>query len=157
MMEALEYLPEGEKLKKEITKRQEELLSAREANQQVQKDPKPLISSQIVVVCKGCDLYLFLGGDLRIIADTHYAVVTKDIYERCSRRRHANSRQAGDFYITQKVHCKRCGQDVGVMIKWPERGVEYPAIKCQQVMFVTPQGKMGTKQWSKAPFSVQKY
>ncbi|XP_065900450.1 ATP-dependent RNA helicase DHX58-like isoform X3 [Dysidea avara] len=157
MMEALEYLPEGEKLKKEITKRQRELLSARELHQQMQKDSKTLQSSQVAVVCRGCDLNLFWGGDLRIIADTHYAVITKDIYERCTRGRHSNSRQTGDFYITQKIRCKRCNQDLGVIIIWPEKGAEFPAIKCQQVMFVTPFGKTGTKQWSKAPFHIQKY
>jgi len=157
MMEALEYLPEGKKLKKEITKRQNELLSARKLHQQMQKDSKMFQSHQVAVVCKGCDLNLFWGGDLRIIADTHYAVITKDIYERCIRRKHSNSRQTGDFYITQKIRCKRCDQDIGVIITWPERGAEFPAIKCQQVMFITPFGKMGAKQWSKAPFNVQKY
>ena len=42
------------------------------------------------------------------------------------------------------------------MIKWPRRGIHYPAIKCKYVLFVTPDGaKESYKQWGKIPFIVK--
>jgi len=149
MIKALEYLPEGERLKKEIVKLQKEILSARDLQQKAQNESKILDSNQVVVVCKSCDLELCWGGDLRILGNSHHVAITEDIYERCYLKKHDRSRETGDFVIAQKVHCKRCDQDIGVIITWPEKGAEFPAIKCQQVMFVTPFGKMGAKQWSK--------
>ena len=159
MLKALEYLPEGERLEKEIVKLQKEILSARDLQQKAQNESKTLDCNQIAVVCKSCDLGLCWGGDLRILGDSHRVVITEDIYERCYLKKHDRSRETGDFVIVQKVHCKRCDQDVGVTIKWPEKGVEFPAIKCKQVMFCTPWplGKIPVTKWSNAPFSVRKY
>ena len=142
MIKALEYLPEGERLKKEIVKLQKEILSARDLQQKAQNESK---------IC--------WGGDLRLLGNSHRVAITEDIYERCYLKKHDRSRETGDFVIAQKVHCKRCDQDVGVTIKWPEKGVEFPAIKCKQVMFCTPWplGKIPVTKWSNAPFTVKEY
>jgi len=157
MMEALEYLPEGEKLKCEIEQLQRKILSSRDLQAQSQKNSKMLQSIQVVVVCRGCDLELCWGGDLRVIADTHYIVITKGIYEKCVIKEHERSHHAGDFNITKKVHCKDCNLDVGVIMRWSEKNALFPAIKCKQVMFCTPYGKKAVGKWSNAPFSVEKY
>jgi len=157
MVKAIEYLPKGAKLKQEIEKRQRELMSARNLQQKVQKESKPLVSSRIMVACKKCDAQLCCGEDLRVIAEKHRVVISKDFFKKCIIEKHDHSRHEGDFYISQKVYCKDCNQDLGVTLKWLEKGVEFPALKCQSLKFFTPHGKVSSKQWSKLPFSIQDY
>ena len=156
--EALEYLPEGDKLKEEIDKKQKEILLERERQQKYLKESKLIEISQITVVCRHCDLELFWGGDLRKLADSHHIVITDDIFEKCALKKHDRSRITGDFEIAQKLHCKGCDQDVGVLLKWPQRGLKFPAIKCQKVSFwVQQQGKITLRQWINVPFLIDEY
>ena len=157
MLKAIEYLPEGAKLKQEIEKRQKELLSARDIQRKMQKESKTLELSQVTVICKGCESQLCWGGDLRVIIEKHHVVTSKEFFERCILKKHDHSRQEGDFYISQKVYCKHCNQDLGVTMTWPEKGAEFPALKCQSLIFSSPRGRVSFKQWSKVPFSVQNY
>ena len=157
MMKALEFLPEGERLKNEIVRLQRDILSARDLQQQTKKDSKTLQSSQVVVVCKGCDLELCWGGDLRVLAGAQYIVITKGIFEKCIIKEHERSHHTGDFHITQKVYCKDCNQDLGVIMKWSEKNTSFPTIKCKQVLFCTPYGKNSSAKWSNVPFSIEEY
>ena len=157
MVKAIQYLPEGAKLKQEIERRQKELMSASSLQQKMQKESKTLESNEIMVACKCCKTQLCCGGDLQVIAGKHRVVISKDFLEKCILKKHDHSRHEGDFYISQKMHCKCCDQDLGVMLKWLEKDVEFPALKCQSLIFSTPRGKVSAKQWSKIPFSIQDY
>ena len=153
---ALEYLPEGERLKEEISSRQQALLRDRAKQQQSQREAKKECD-QVRLVCKGCDSFLCLLEDVRIVAESHHVVVNGDIYDRCDLKGHGTPITKGEFEIGQKVHCKECEDEWGVMIKWPHRGIHYPAIKCKYVLFLEPNGtKQAYKQWKAVPFFVKK-
>ena len=63
-----------------------------------------------------------------------------------------------NFEITRKLYCKDCDQDVGVLMKWPQRGLKFPVIKCQKVSFwVQQQDKILARQWRNVPFIVDEY
>ena len=153
---ALEYLPEGEKLKKEISSRQQALLTERERQRQSQSETRKECD-EVQLVCRGCDSFLCLLGDVRVVAESHHVVVSNDIFDRCDLKGHDTPVTKGEFEIGQKVHCKKCEKECGVMIKWPHRGIHYPAIKCKYVLFLEPDGtKQAYKQWKAVPFVVKK-
>jgi len=157
-MEALEYLPEGSKLKEDIEKKQKEILLEKERKLKLLQDSKLLELSQMTVVCRRCDLELFWGGDLRKLADAHHIVITDDIFEKCVVKIHNHNRITGDFEIVRKMHCKSCDQCIGVLMNWPQRNLKFPAIKYQKVSFWVPlQGKILRRYWKDVPFMVQKY
>ena len=157
-LEALECLPEGDKLKEEIEKIQKQIILEKERQQKLLQDSKLFESNQVMVVCRHCDLELFWGGDLRKLNDAHHVVITESIFEKCVVKKHDRSRWAGDFEITRKLHCKGCDQDVGVITHWPNRNLTFPTIKCQKVLFWVPEhGKIERRQWKHVPFIVQNY
>ena len=152
---ALEYLPEGKRLNEEINTRQQKLLKERAQQQQLQKDLK-MECDQVKLVCKRCDALICMLGDIRVAAESHHVVINGDIFNRCDLKGPNTLAVKGEFEIGQKVCCKACGEEWGVMIKWPRRGIHYPAIKCKYVLFVTPDGaKESYKQWGKIPFIVK--
>lgn len=154
-IKALEYLPEDEKLREEINIRQQKLLKERAQQQQLQRDSK-MECDEVQLLCKRCDSLICLLGDVRVVAESHHVVINKDIYDRCEMKGRDASVTKGEFEIGQKVHCKVCVEEWGVMIKWPHRGMHYPAIKCKNVLFLTPNGgKQAYKQWKVIPFIVK--
>ena len=157
-LEALDYLPQGDKLKEEIGKIQKEILLEKERQLKYLQDSKLFESNQVTIVCRHCDLELFWGGDLRILADSHHIVITDDIFEKCVVKKHDRSRITGDFEIARKLHCKSCDQDIGVLMKWPQRNLKFPAIKCKKILLWVPQhGKIRPTHWKDVPFIIQKY
>ena len=153
---ALEYLPEDIRLAEEIKSRQQKLLVERAQQQQLQRDLKTECD-HVQLVCKRCDSLICLLGDVRVVAETHHVVINKDIYDRCDLKGPTTLATKREFEIGQKVHCKACGEEWGVMIKWPHRGMHYPAIKCKYVLFLKPNGaKEAYKQWKGIPFIVKK-
>lgn len=157
MINAIAYLPEGENLKQEIKMKQTELLSTRNLQQKMLKESKSLLSSDVMVACKQCGNELCWGGDLRVLAEKHRVVVTKDIFEKCTLKIHENAVVKKGTFTFHKKCIENCSQDLGVTMKWPEKGVEFPALKCPSLKFTTPSGKVSVKQWSKVPFSNQDY
>ena len=157
-LEALDYLPQGDKLKEEVEKIQKQIILEKERQQKLLQDSKLFESNQVMVVCRHCDLELFWGGDLRKIADAHHVVIAESIFEKCAVKKHDRSRFKGDFEIARKLHCKNCDQDVGVIMNWPQRNLTFPAIKCHRVLFWVPEyGKIERRQWKHVPFIVQNY
>jgi len=154
---ALEYLPEDEKLKEEISTRQQKLLRERAWQQQLQRDSKTECN-EVQLVCKGCDSLICSLGDMRVVAESHHVVVNDDIHNRCEMKGPNTLVSKGEFEIGQKVHCKNCEKEWGVMIKWPYRGLYYPAIKCKYVLFLMSNGtKQAYKQWKGVPFIVKRF
>lgn len=153
---ALEYLPENERLREEITRRQQILLKERAQQRQLQIDSKKECD-QARLLCRGCDTLICSLGDVRVVAESHHVVINKDIYDRCDLKGRDTPVIKGEFEIGQKVHCKKCEREWGVMIKWPHRGMHYPAIKCKFVLFLMPDGtKQAYKQWKGIPFIVKR-
>ena len=63
-LQALEYLPEDDKLKEEIDKSQKEILLNKERQQKYLQESKLIDAGQITVGCRHCNLELFWGRDL---------------------------------------------------------------------------------------------
>ena len=157
-LEALDYLPEGDKLKEEIEKIQKQIILEKEQQLKFLQDKKLFEPSQITVVCRHCDLELFWGGDLRKLAEAHHVVITDDIFEKCEIKKHDRSRFAGDFEIARKLHCRGCDKHIGVLMNWPQRNLKFPAIKCERVSFwVTREDKIFRRHWKDVPFTVDSY
>ena len=157
-LEALDYLPEGDKFKEEIEKIQKQIVLEKERRLKSLRDSKLFEPSQVTIVCRHCDLELFWGGDLRKLADAHHVVITDDIFEKCELKKHDRSRITGDFEIARKLHCKGCDKDIGVLMNWPQRNLKFPAIKCKKVSFwVTQKDKISKMSWKDVPFNVESY
>ena len=155
-MQALEFLPNGTRLMQEIAAKQDQLIRDRERQKQLLRESK-VVDGNIRLVCKHCDTFICNASDLRVMAETHHVVVNNDIYTRCVLKGPQELSSKGDIELGQKVHCKECGQEWGMIIRWPHRGVHFPAIKCRYALFCTPSGKTAFKQWKIVPFVVEKY
>lgn len=156
--EAMEYLPEGGKLEKEISARQEQLLKDRERQERLQKELKTQDGCQVELLCKGCDNVICKLTDVRVVGESHHVVIDDNINERCIKRGPSTLISKGEIEIGQKVFCAACEKEWGVMMKWPHNGMHYPAIKCKFVLFRQPNGvKCQYKQWKVIPFTIEKY
>ena len=156
-MQALEFLPSGYKLNQDIAAKQDQLIKDRERQKQLQRDSKVVDGDDVRLVCKHCDAFICNGTDLRVMAESHHVVINEDIYTRCVLKGPKEPLPKGDIELGQKVHCKECGQEWGMIIRWPHKGVHFPAIKCQYARFCTPNGKRAFKQWKIVPFIIEKY
>jgi len=155
-MQALEFLPTGARLNENIAAKQKQLIKDRERQNQLLRESK-VGNSNIQLKCKHCDVFICNGSDLRVMAETHHIVVNDDIYTRCVLKGPQKLLPKGNIELGQKVHCKECGQEWGMIIRWPHKGVHFPAIKCRYVLFCTPSGKSAFKQWKIVPFDIEKY
>ena len=157
-LEAMEFLPEGDKLRKEINLRQEQLLKDRERRERLERELKTQDSSHIQLLCKGCDSVICELSDMRVVGESHHVVIDDKIHERCIKKGPSTPMSKGEIEIGKKVLCANCEKEWGVMIKWPHYGKQYPAIKCKFVLFRHPTGeKHYYKQWKTAPFTIAKY
>ena len=157
-LEAMEFLPEGDKLKKEISLRQEQLLKDRQRQEQLERELKTQDDNHVQLLCKGCDIVMCKLSDIRVVSESHHVVIDDKINERCIKKGPNFPLSKGEIQIGKKVLCANCEKEWGVMIKWPHYGMQYPAIKCKFVLFRYPDGeKRYHKQWKIVPFTIRKY
>ena len=157
-LEAMEFLPEGDKLGEEISSRQEQLLKDRQRQEKLKQDLKTQDSCNVELLCKGCDGVICELNDVRVVGESHHVVIDNKINERCIKRGPPSPITKGDIQIGKKVFCAICEKEWGVMMKWPHYGMHYPAIKCKFVLFRHPNGeKQYYKQWKSIPFTIEKY
>ena len=157
-LEAMEFLPEGDKLGEEISSRQEQLLKDRQRQEKLKQDLKTQDSCNVELLCKGCDGVICELNDVRVVSESHHVVIDNKINERCIKRGPPSPITKGDIQIGKKVFCATCEKEWGVMMKWPHYGMHYPAIKCKFILFRHPNGeKQYYKQWKSIPFTIEKY
>ena len=157
-LEAMEFLPEGDKLGEEIRTRQEQLLKDRRRQEKLKEELKTQDSCDVELLCKGCDTIICKLTDIRVVAESHHVVIGDKINERCIKRGPSSPITKGDIQLGKKVFCATCEKEWGVMMKWPHYGVHYPAIKCKFVLFRHANGeKQYYKQWKSIPFTIEKY
>lgn len=158
-LEAMEFLPtEGDKLSKEISTRQQQLLKDRQRQEKLQKELKTQDGCQVELLCKRCDSFICKLSDVRVVAESHHVVTDDKINERCIKRGPSTPIPKGEIELGKKVFCAQCEREWGVMMKWPHNGMHYPAIKCKFVLFRHPTGeKQYYKQWKTIPFTITKY
>ena len=157
-LEAMEFLPEGDKLGEEIISRQEQLLKDRQRQEKLKRDMKSQDNCHVELLCKGCDTVICELADVRVVGESHHVVIDDKINERCIKRGPSSPITKGDIQIGKKVFCATCEKEWGVMMKWPHNGMHYPAIKCKFVLFRHPSSeKQYYKQWKSIPFTIEKY
>jgi len=157
-LEAMEFLPEGDKLKEEICSRQKQLLKDRERQEQLERDLKTQDGSDVELLCKGCDSIICKLIDVRVVSESHHVAINDIINTTCIKKGPSTPIPKGEIEIGQKVYCATCEKELGVMMKWPHNGLHYPAIKCKFILFRHPTGKKQYyKQWKSVPFVIEKY
>ena len=157
-LEAMEFLPTGDKLGEEIRARQEQLLKDRERQQKLREELKAQDGSSVQVLCKGCDAIICNLTDVRVVGESHHVIIDNKINERCIKRGPPTMITRGEIQLGKKVLCGTCEKEWGVMMKWPHNGMHYPAIKCKCLLFRHPTGeKQYHKQWKSVPFIIEKY
>ena len=157
-LEAMEFLPAGDKLGEEIRTRQKQLLKDRERQQKLREELKTQDGSSVQLLCKGCDLTICNLTDVRVVGESHHVIIDNKINERCIKRGPSTMIPKGEILLGKKVFCGTCEREWGVMMKWPHNGMHYPAIKCKFILFRHPTGeKHYYKQWKSIPFIIEKY
>ena len=155
----LQWLPSGDHLVSMIKKQQEEIVRHHKQKIALRKRQKSKHSpNEVELKCKRCKTTVCEGSDIYLIGFNHRTVPNETFrVTKLVKRPHHEPRplgQAEQFAKTHKIYCKNCDADWGVLAMWPEKGLEFPVLKCKSFIFEVRGCPHGVGKWSDAPFEI---
>ena len=158
-----------EELDFEIKTRQRQILTAVEEERLRKLNQKVYTPEQVTLYCRGCGAFVCKGQDLRVIENSHHAVLDRSIWKRVVVKIHeAKGKELpkGALKMEKRISCKKCRyQSWGISCIFPNScGLELPVLKCKYLIFeyYNPLIGIGTtsmphSKWTQALFEVEDY
>ena len=110
-------------------------------------------AQDVTFFCKKCGAFACSAHDFRLLRDTYYVVVTKEIGDKITVKPHHNPRREKGVEVNKKVYCSKCDLDWGIMVT--ADGITLPCFKIESFLLQMSDGsKKSIKKWSKRPFKV---
>uniref|UniRef100_UPI00398F3A00 antiviral innate immune response receptor RIG-I isoform X1 n=2 Tax=Pristiophorus japonicus TaxID=55135 RepID=UPI00398F3A00 len=108
------------------------------------------------LLCAKCKVYACNSDDIRIIEESHHAVISKSFKERYSCRPHRKPKNFGNIQKSQKLHCRDCGHDWGITVIYKKFN-DLPIIKIESFVLknVTTSDASYKTKWKDVPFSIK--
>lgn len=154
----LKFFPFGEVLRKNLAKRQEEILNSTTAQEQCAALHREQHSAyEVELMCRKCKTFACNGSDVHTFHSTLQNVVTDpEFRKRISiRDHHSPTEVPHGMSRTHKISCASCGQDWGVMGRWWKDKRTLPVLKCTNFLFqINKQLPQSYKKWSQVPFTI---
>ena len=154
---ALQYLPEGDNLMRQMTEHQLELLAKKRAEMGIaerkrgQNDP-----ATVKLLCGHCREFACMATDVNTI-NQHYVVPSVEFRSKFVTRPHHKPDEYGDMKKNKKISCAKCNTDWGVHCDWTKHGLSYPVLKCSDFVFEIAGQNTTFKKWNDITFPVEEH
>ncbi|XP_067886728.1 probable ATP-dependent RNA helicase DDX58 isoform X2 [Heterodontus francisci] len=115
---------------------------------------KPDVSYKLL--CGKCKVYACNSDDIRIIEESHHAVIDNSFKERYSTQPHKKPKKYGSFQKNEKLYCKDCGHDWGITATY-RVFTDLPIIKIESFVLKNVKTSILTQvnKWKDTPFSIK--
>ena len=154
-------IPTGLHLKRELEKIQKALIDDRRMKANIKKKTRvhKNTSDNVCLRCKKCKALACSGSEIYAIGDEsfHYVVPNQDFRDKIICRLHHKPRSLEgmrEVEKTQKIYCRECEEDWGIMCVWPAKSYSFPIIKCKSFIFEINGIPRPVKKWSDVTFQI---
>ncbi|KAL4618201.1 putative ATP-dependent RNA helicase DDX58 isoform X1 [Arapaima gigas] len=118
---------------------------------------KPRNGGSYRLLCTKCKQFACFSSDLRLVEETHHAVVDKTFSGRCRMKPHGKPKTFSGITKKMKVFCAKCCFDWGITATY--MNIDLPLIKIDSfaVENCATNEQRHFRKWSEAPFSIKTF
>uniref|UniRef100_A0A3B4C3T9 RNA helicase n=1 Tax=Pygocentrus nattereri TaxID=42514 RepID=A0A3B4C3T9_PYGNA len=119
---------------------------------------KPRAVGSYKLLCAKCEMFACFSHDLRVLKECHHIVLDRSVFQRCATEPHHNPKSFGGITKTQKMYCKECKHDWGIIASYLSiRDLPIVKIDSFVIQNVETLQKQWYRKWRDVTFAMQEF